>query len=421
MSESRTFAKALGPGLLFAGAAIGVSHLVQSTRAGAEFGLGMVVFLVLANVIKYPAFSFGPLYAAATGTSLLEGYRRQGRWALVVYLALTIATMFTVEAAVAVVTAGLAKTTFGLPGSPQLLTLGLIVACGAILAVGQFRWLDRVIKVTVALLTVSTLVATVVALPRIDWRLGQWVPSWEKPLFIAALIGWMPSAIDISVWHSLWTLARRRESGHTPSVRESLLDFKIGYFGTAGLALCFLLLGAGVMYGSGETFSDAAGEFAGQIIDLYAQTLGEWSRPLLALCAFAVMLSTTLTVVDGFARALASVYERFGSAEDPGHSEDRPLTRKRSYWLSMVVIAIGSCSILQWYISGLSSLVDLATTISFLTAPVLAFLNHRAVHASEMPAEARPSRFVGAFSAFCVALMAVLAIGWLYVRFGSPT
>ena len=30
--------KSLGPGLLFAGAAIGVSHLVQSTRAGADFG-----------------------------------------------------------------------------------------------------------------------------------------------------------------------------------------------------------------------------------------------------------------------------------------------------------------------------------------------------------------------------------------------
>ena len=32
----------LGPGLLFAGAAIGVSHLVQSTRAGADFGWGLI-------------------------------------------------------------------------------------------------------------------------------------------------------------------------------------------------------------------------------------------------------------------------------------------------------------------------------------------------------------------------------------------
>ena len=30
--------KKLGPGLLFAGAAIGVSQLVQATRAGADWG-----------------------------------------------------------------------------------------------------------------------------------------------------------------------------------------------------------------------------------------------------------------------------------------------------------------------------------------------------------------------------------------------
>ena len=48
--------KKLGPGLLFAGAAIGVSHLVQSTRAGADFGFSLVWALILANIIKYPFF-----------------------------------------------------------------------------------------------------------------------------------------------------------------------------------------------------------------------------------------------------------------------------------------------------------------------------------------------------------------------------
>ena len=46
--------KRLGPGLLFAGAAIGVSHLVQSTRAGADFGWGLLWALLLANIMKYP-------------------------------------------------------------------------------------------------------------------------------------------------------------------------------------------------------------------------------------------------------------------------------------------------------------------------------------------------------------------------------
>ena len=43
----------LGPGLLFAGAAIGVSHLVQSTRAGADFGWGLIWALILSQTLLH--------------------------------------------------------------------------------------------------------------------------------------------------------------------------------------------------------------------------------------------------------------------------------------------------------------------------------------------------------------------------------
>ena len=51
------FLQKLGPGLLFAGAAIGVSHLVQSTKAGANFGFGLLWALILINIVKYPFFN----------------------------------------------------------------------------------------------------------------------------------------------------------------------------------------------------------------------------------------------------------------------------------------------------------------------------------------------------------------------------
>ena len=37
----------LGPGILFASTAIGVSHLVQSTRAGAQFGFTLIGFALI--------------------------------------------------------------------------------------------------------------------------------------------------------------------------------------------------------------------------------------------------------------------------------------------------------------------------------------------------------------------------------------
>ena len=103
----------LGPGLLFAGAAIGVSHLVQSTRAGADFGLGLIWALLLIHLFKYPFFQYGPRYATATGESLLDGYKKLGKGVLILYYIITFATMFTIQTAVTIVTAGLASSLFG--------------------------------------------------------------------------------------------------------------------------------------------------------------------------------------------------------------------------------------------------------------------------------------------------------------------
>ncbi|MFH1568216.1 MAG: divalent metal cation transporter, partial [Gemmatimonadota bacterium] len=68
----------LGPGLLLAAAAVGTSHLVQSTRAGAEYGLTFALPIVLVCLLKYPVFRFAAVYAAATGNTLIEGYARRG-------------------------------------------------------------------------------------------------------------------------------------------------------------------------------------------------------------------------------------------------------------------------------------------------------------------------------------------------------
>ena len=98
--------KTFGPGILFASTAIGVSHLVQSTRAGAEFGFLLLGFVILATLFKYPFFEYASRYANVTGTSVIDGYGRLGKNALLLYFIITIASMFFVTAAVGFVTAG---------------------------------------------------------------------------------------------------------------------------------------------------------------------------------------------------------------------------------------------------------------------------------------------------------------------------
>jgi len=145
----------LGPGLLFAGAAIGVSHLVQSTRAGADFGFGLIWALVLIHLIKYPFFQFGPRYATATGESLLDGYKKLGKGVLIAYFILNLATMFTIQAAVTIVTAGLAANLFGITTNPIVWSIIITLICFVLLIIGRYKLLDKLMKLIIIVINVK--------------------------------------------------------------------------------------------------------------------------------------------------------------------------------------------------------------------------------------------------------------------------
>ena len=92
MNQLKTLLKNLGPGLLFASMAIGTSHLVLSTKAGATYGWAMIIPILLANLLKYPFFEFGIRYTNVTGRSLIEGYSRRGKVYMWIYAGITMVT-----------------------------------------------------------------------------------------------------------------------------------------------------------------------------------------------------------------------------------------------------------------------------------------------------------------------------------------
>ena len=379
----RTWWATIGPGLVWAGTAVGVSHLVQSTRAGASYGLGLLGVVVLANLLKMPAYSAGPLYAALTGRSLLEGYRRRGRWAVWSFVGLTICTMFTVVAAVTFVAAGMASSLVAeaLPLSAWVALLSCFAV--VLLWTGGFRGLERFMTAMMLLLSVAT-VASVVLL-----GFSVQVPSWgvaprsvplERAdiLFIVALVGWMPSALDTAAWHSMWSL----ESTPAPTLEGARTDFLVGYLGTTALAVLFVVLGAGVL--QGVDLPDGSAAFATLLVDSYAGVLGAWARPVLLVAALATMLSTTVAVTDGFPRALEGAIRRLNGPE-VGPEPTGPLYRA----LLLVVVA-GSFGICLLFLGQLRALVDLATALTGLTAPGFAVLNLLALRGEEVPEAHRP-------------------------------
>ena len=146
------FFKTLGPGILFATTAIGVSHLVQSTRAGAEYGFALIGFVLMANILKYPFFEYGSRYANATGKSLIYGYNKIGKGMLLLYLLITLISMFTVAAAVTYVCVGLMINLFQLSFTPSEASILLMAICMVILLSGKFSLLDSLVKLIGAVL-----------------------------------------------------------------------------------------------------------------------------------------------------------------------------------------------------------------------------------------------------------------------------
>jgi Mn2+/Fe2+ NRAMP family transporter len=379
------FLQKLGPGLLFAGAAIGVSHLVQSTKAGANFGFGLLWALLLINLIKYPFFQFGPRYAAATGESLLEGYNKLGKGVLKAYALLTIATMFTIQTAVTIVTAGIASTLFGSEVSMEIWSVIILSICFLLLLVGKYSLLDKMMKVIIIVLSLSTLFAVAAAFINFtnepDWT--QIVPSTDVELiFLIAFMGWMPAPLDVSIWHSLWAIQKKKQEQNFNS-KTAALDFNIGYLGTIVLGIGFLMLGGLVMHGSGKSFSANGGEFSLQLIEMYTQNLGEWSYIIIGVAALTTMFSTTLTTLDASPRAMNKTLELI---------LDKPLNNGYKVWL--IVLIIGTISIFFFFLSEMGSLIKIATILSFLTAPFYALMNYILICSKHTPQSFRPSKMM---------------------------
>lgn len=63
---------------------------------------------------------------------------------------------------------------------------------------------------------------------------------------------------------------------------------------------------------------------------------------------------------------------------------------------------------------GVSHFIDIATTLSFLTAP-LAVLNYRAMYRENVPEELRPKGWLRALSLFGIAALSLFALVYLYL------
>ncbi|MEL6900430.1 MAG: divalent metal cation transporter [Cyanobacteria bacterium J06606_4] len=407
-SRARFSLAQLGPGLLMAGAAIGVSHLVQSTRAGAMYGWGALIFVLAANLMKYPFYEYGHRYAAVSGQNLIQAYRQQGKRYFIPFLVISIISAIGSFAVDAFVAAMLLQYLWLPQVSETVLAVGVLLFCWGLIAVGRYRLFEQVTKWCVILLSVATLVAVTMAVltaiapalsaPTLSApALAQdtstplevvdttnfshaSIFSWSAVPFLIAFMGWMPGGLELSIWQSLWVQADTQDKGLPTSLAEASVDFNVGYVLTVVLACLFLVLGTLTLPAQGLAAEPAA--FAGQLVGMYTSYIGQWAEPVIGLCAIAAIFSTTFTVVDAFPRTLeAGLYELFPQTK----STDFPI--RQAIAIALIILA---ALLLSVFTAGFEPLINTITIIAFVAAPFYAWLNMRSIRTLAASAQPAP-------------------------------
>ena len=188
-------------------------------------------------------------------------------------------------------------------------------------------------------------------------------------------------------------------------------EFTLGYIISAILALCFLLLGAYTMFGSGMELPNRSDQFAGEVVNIITNYLGSWSYFVIAASAFSIMFSTCITVFDGYGRSISRTMalmrtDKFG---------DEVESSSNVYALGITVVVIGSLLLVSFYSQHLKLLVDIATTISFLIAPVIAAINYHLVSGKLVPSSHHPKTWLKVLSLLGFLFLFGFAIYYLVI------
>ena len=143
---------------------------------------------------------------------------------------------------------------------------------------------------------------------------------------------------------------------------------------------------------------------------MFTTAIGQWSYTIIAIAAFSTMFSTTITVVDGYGRSMNRTFKlMFGGSE----KEDS----RKSYIIWTVIITISAYLVIAQFLNNLTSLVDLATILSFVIAPLAGLLNYIVVRSDEVTGEFRIPGWLNGLTIVGLIFLVVFTIIFFVVWF----
>jgi Mn2+/Fe2+ NRAMP family transporter len=124
------------------------------------------------------------------------------------------------------------------------------------------------------------------------------------------------------------------------------------------------------------------------------------------------MFSTTITVMDGISRSLIPTTQL--ALPNLRHFSPRFMYK---FWL--MILLFGTSLLIFKMGENMKTMVDFATTLSFLTAPILAYFNIRVMNSRGISDEFTPSRFTQTVSYIGLVLLVGFTVLYFTLRWNS--
>ena len=290
----RSRIRQVGPGLLAAATGVGAGDLVATMIAGAEYGTLLLWAAVLGTILKLALAEGVGRWHLASGSTLLDGWRRLGYWATV-FFGIYIVIWGFVYGATAMSAVGLPlNALFGGLSVRYWAMIAGVVGLGLVW-LQRYHVFEKFMTVLVLIKFVSVVSVAVLVSPDLGELANGLVPRLPEGsvVNVLGLIGGVGGTITMAAY-GYWMIAKGwKGTGWLSMMR---LDNAVGYIMTGLFVISMLVVGAEILRGQDLTANDSGLLTLGAEL---GEAYGDWARILFLVGFLSVTSSSLLGVWNG--------------------------------------------------------------------------------------------------------------------------
>lgn len=379
----------LGPGLIITASIVGSGELIVTTKLGAEIGFILLWFIILGCLIKVLLqIEFGRYTVSHGKTTLqtldsLPGPRWRVSWVVWLWILMFIATFFQIAGMVGGIAAALKLGGLGETWNDHV-WVGVICGITAfLLALGQYRYIERLSAAMVALFTAFTICAVMaltwtpyaVRVPDLIEGFSLRLPANFTVAFAAfGIIGVGASEL---IYYPYWCLEKGYASFVGPNdgsaewkhrargwLRVMSLDAWVSMVVYTGATIAFYLLGAAVLHRKQVAVTND--NLMANLSEMYRESFGAVGLWGYLIGAVIVLYSTVFVATASNGRLMADLLRLFGGLRSGSDTHFRQVVQRTCLILPIVYF------LLYVTIGAPLSLVLVGALAQALMLPILA-------------------------------------------------